>query len=455
MSGLFSVIRNNLRSLSNFQAALAVINDNVANVNTPGYTRKRVILTSTEPVTRSFGQIGTGAEISRVEGVRDQFIERRLILELQSQGFFAGQQFGLEQIEGTVFSSAEAGISDQLSRFFNAFSDLANDGSSLPLRQSVLSEAEGLADQFNNAFQSLGRLALDNQQQIKDTVGQINELTQRIADLNGEITRTGVLGQDGGTIEDQRQLALNQLAELVEFRTYSDENGVLTVTTTSGTPLVLGTENRAMSVDTSGSGAVILVDGRDVTDDITGGQLGGQLVLDRETIPSFIEELDVLAEEVATQVNNLHVTGEDLDGNAGQPFFSFTPGGAAGSISVAISDPRQLAVRTPGSGVGNVDIALQLSGLRDQRFAALNDRTFNEFHSDIVFRAGLESRNVQENLAVQQLVLEQVRAARDSVSGVSLDEEAVNLVQFQRAYEASARVFQVVDQLLEETMNLI
>ncbi|HSR67147.1 MAG TPA: flagellar hook-associated protein FlgK [Acidobacteriota bacterium] len=455
MSGLFTIMRNNVRSLTNFQAGLAVVSDNVANVNTAGYTRKRALFTSTRPELRSYGFLGTGAEISRVEGVRDFFIERRLITELQSQGFYQGQQFGLQQIEGTVFSSTESGIPDQISRFFNSFSDLTNDGSSLALRQAAISEGERLADQFNTAFQRLGRLALDNHQQIEDTVGQINSLSQRIADLNGELTRAGASGQDGGVFQDQRQQALEELAQLVEFRVVSDENGIIDVTTTSGAPLVLGTETKELRAETSAGSTAIFVENREVTGDITGGELGGQLLLDRQTIPSFIGDLNLLAEEIASQVNAAHSGGEDLNGNAGQPFFSFTPGGAAGTLSVAISDPRQVAARNPGSGPGNVDIAQQIADLREQPFAALGDSTFSEFHSDVVFRAGLESRNVQESLSVQQVVVRQVTNARDSVSAVSLDEEAANLVQFQRAYEASARFFQVVDRLLEETMNLI
>ncbi|MEE8587356.1 MAG: flagellar basal body protein, partial [Acidobacteriota bacterium] len=212
MGGLFSALRFSFQSLSNFSTALSVVNDNVANANTPGYTRKRVTMEPNFPLHFPFGALGTGASVTRVAGTRDLFLSRRLVTELQSQGFLQGQSSALAQIEASLFNSQGHGISEQITRFFDSFLDLTNDGSSQVLRQAVLSEGANLARGFSGATQRLNQLSADNRQRIDDTLERINNLTGRIAELNQALAPLKVNGQDGGTLQDQRQLALEQLA---------------------------------------------------------------------------------------------------------------------------------------------------------------------------------------------------------------------------------------------------
>ncbi len=455
MGGLFSALRFGFQSLSNFSTALSVVNDNVANANTPGHTRKRAIMEPNLPLQFPYGALGTGASVTRIEGTRDLFLSRRLVTELQSQGFLQGQSATLEQIEASLFSSQGQGVSEQITRFFDSFLDLTNDGSSQVQRQAVLSEGATLAREFSDATQRLNQLSADNRQRIDDTVERINSLTGRIAELNQALAPLTINGQDGGALQDQRQLALEELAELIDLQSFETENGTINVTTSTGLPLVLAGQPNALTANPTSAGIEVRLDGQDITSDIQGGELGGFLRLDRQVIPSFLDDLNTLAEELATQVNAIHVGGQDLNGAAGQPFFTFTPGTAASSLTVNISDPAQVAAGAPGTGPGDVSVAQQLSDLRDQTFASLGDHTLNDFYSNVVFRAGLESRNVRESLLTQSSIVQDVRLQIDSVTGVSLDEEAILLVQFQRSYEANARVIRVIDELLEETMNLV
>lgn len=455
MGGLFSALRFSFQSLSNFSTALSVINDNVANANTAGHTRKRVMLEPNLPMQFPYGPLGTGASISRIEGTRDLFLSRRLVTELQSQGFLQGQTHTLEQVESSLFNSQGEGVSEQITRFFDSFLDLTNDGSSLANRQAVLSEGANLVREFSGLNSRLNQLVTDNRQRIDDTVERINSLTERIARLNRELLPHTVDGQDGGSLQDQRQLALEELAQLIDFQAFENENGSINVTTASGKPLVLLGDSSQLSANPTASGVEILFEGQDVTADIQGGQLGGFLKLDRQTLPSFLADINLLAEELATQVNAIHASGQDLNGAAGQPFFTFAPGAAASTLAVNLSDASQVAAGAPGSGPGDVSVAQQLSDLRDLGLASLGEDTLSGFYSQVVFRAGLESRNVQEGLATQSAIVEDVRLQRESVSGVSLDEEAILLVQFQRSYEANSRVIRVIDELLEETMNLV
>lgn len=455
MSGLFITLRNGLRSLSNFQTGIATVNDNVSNVNTPGYTRKRAFFAPTNARLFPFGVVGGGAEVTRIEGVRNSFLEKRLVIERQRLGFFEGQQFGLQQLESIVFQSDSSGISGQITRFFNSFSELTSDPASLPLRQQVLAEGSRLTREFNQAAERVGELVVENRQLIADSVDRINNLTSEIAKLNGEIQPFATAGQDAGALQDRQRALLGELSELVDFREFADENGQVSVVTANGNALVQKNTSNELSARLTSTGAEIFVSGRDVTAEIEGGRLGGYLRLDRVVLPEKREQLNQLAEELATQINAVHATGQDLNGAGGQPLFSFGSGSAALSLSINITDPAELAAASPGGGVGDGTVAQELADLRDQTFASLGDDSFQGFFSQIVFGIGLEGRDAERGISSQSAILGQVQLQRDSVSGVSLDEEAVRLIQFQRAYEANSRLIQVVNQLLEETINLI
>lgn len=455
MSGLFITMRNSLQTLSNFQTGLSVVNDNVSNANTQGYTRKRILFEQNTPIPLPFGPLGTGASISRIEGARDAFLERRLVSELQSQGYFEGQQSGLAQISQLLFNSDSSGPGSAMTRLFDAFSELTSDPGSLAQRQRVVGEASKLTREFSAATDRLGQLQLDNRRGIRDSVGAVNSILTDIAKLNQEIQPLAAQGLDGGALQDRRQALLEQLGGLMHFQTYPDEGGMISVVTTSGKALVAGGKAHEMSYDTSAAGAEILVDGVSITGEIQAGRLGGALVLDRQTIPSYVDDLNTLAESVATEINAIHVTGQDLNGAAGQPLFTFLPGAAATTLALNITDPAEIAAAAPGAGPGDPTVAQQLADLRDQTFAALGDSTFSDYYSQVVFRVGLESRDVSDSLTNQETIVQQLQLQRDSVSGVSLDEEALNLINFQRSYEAGARIIQVIDKLLEDTMNLV
>ncbi len=455
MSGLFTTLRQSVRSLANFETGLANVSNNVANVNTPGYTRKRVLMAPSDPIRLPIGALGTGADVIRIESVRDSFLDRRLVTELQNRGYFEGQQFGLAQVEARLYSSEDSGIAAQITKFFNSFSELSADAASPPLRQNVLAEATRLTREFAIAADGLGATRNDNRQLIRDSVDRINQLADEIAELNQQILPYSIGGQDPGSLKDQQQRLMNEMAELVDFNTVVDEAGLVQLTTRSGRPIVNQGNTFEFTVDETPAGADIFLAGEHVTDEIQAGKLGGYLELDRNTLPAFMQELNDLAEEFAIQVNTLHTGGVDLDGAVGQPLFSFVPGGAASSLQVTLTDYREVAAAAPGGGVGDATVAQQIVDLQDQVFASLDGDTFGGYYSQIVFRAGLEGRDIGASLNTQSVIVDQLEQQINSVSGVSLDEEAVDLLQLQRSYQAGARLISVVDGLLEETMNMI
>ncbi|MFQ5737834.1 MAG: flagellar hook-associated protein FlgK [Acidobacteriota bacterium] len=450
--GLFSSLRLGLSSLESNQEALGVVSDNLANISTPGYTRKRAIFE--RQAAGQSAEMALGVRVARVESVRSRFLDKRILGELQEQGRLSGQSFGLEQIEGALFTTSGSGISDHLSRFFNSFSELATDPSSLDLRQATIAEGTQLALAISTADAELVSIQNENGAAAKGAVAEVNDLLRQLSDLNRRLAPQVAEGEEGGSLRDQQQQLLTELAGQIDFSSFESEKGILTVVTGSGQLLLAGGDTFALEFEQTTGGIVIRLGAQDITSEITGGQLGGYLELDR-TVPDRRETLDRLAQELANQVNAVHQGGEGMDGSTGLDFFSFNPGDAASTLSVSLTDPRSVAAAAPGGGAGDGTTAQQITDLRDQAVAELNDSTFSSFYSELVYQVGADSQLVRESLDLQDQIVVQMQNDRDSVSAVSLDEEAVNLINFQSFYEASAQLIQTLDELIEETVNLV
>ncbi len=455
MSGLLTSLITGIKSLSAAQSALSVVENNIANVNTPGYTRKRITFTPSPPQFRSYGVLGTGVDIERIDSIRDRFIERRLLNELQIKGQLEGQEFASAQIEIILFASEGSGVSDQLSRFFNSFSELAADPSSIAKRGVVLGEGQKLASTISFTSTQLKGVRVDNRAQIRDSVDKINSFLDQIASLNSQIGGLEQGGGDSGVLGDERQHLMNQLAEEIGLASYQDDSGVLTITTNSGRLLLVGDTVFKPIVTDTASQTTVTLSGQDITSELTAGKLSGFLKMDNSTLPGYLDSLNSLAKELATEVNTVHSAGEGLDNTTGQNFFSFSAGDPAGSLSVLITDEKKVAAGQVGSGSGDGTVAQQIADLRDKSITNLGDQTFVGHFSQQVFKAGLESRQIGLGLEAQRTIVGEIRNQRNSVSGVSLDEEAIHLIQLERLYQASSRFLVTVDQLLEETMNLI
>lgn len=455
MGGIFSALHMSLQTLSNMQTGIALVNQNIANVNTPGYSRKRLILEASPGLLTPFGTLGSGAEIDRVQSIRDLFVESRILAEYQAKGFFEGQSFGVQQLESVINTAGNRSISDHLTRFFNSFLQLSNDPSSITLRQAVIAEGQQLIQSIANTTNQIDSLDIANRLRVEDAAATVNGLLYRIAEINGELIPQLNKGLDGGVLYDERQNLINQLSKELEIQVQIDQSHNMVISTRSGRLLLAGSDVTEISVGKTTAGVTIEYLGNDITSEINSGKLGGLLEFQNNTLPSIWSSLNRFSAELVAAVNTAHQNGFDLDGNAGGDIFSVTAGSEARTIALLISDPRAVAAAGPGAGIGDGTNAQALSDVRDQKIVALNDVTLGGFYSQIVFDVGLTAQGIQGNLEMQDGILSQLESQREGVSGVSLDEEAVTLLQLQRIYQSSARLVKVLDSLLEETVNLI
>jgi flagellar hook-associated protein 1 len=454
MSGLFGTLSIALSGLSTSQQALETTSNNVANANTPGYSREVSILEPGTPVVYGSLSLGTGVVLDQIESLRDPILEIQLNQQTQQQNSLNAQLTQLQQIQ-TSFSSASSGIGADISNFFNALQQLSPDPSNLSLRQSVLTAAGNLATDFNTTANNLTTQRGNLNQSVVDDAGQVNTLTAQIANVDGQISALQNANKGANTLIDQRTNLIRQLSALIDVQVVSTGNGGIELTTSNGTALVTGAQNFALSTQLASDGTERVMSGsQDITSTITGGSLAGTIQIRDQKIPAILGQLDQLAAGFANAVNSANTQGYDLNGNQGGNIFASPPAGgtgAAAAMQLAITDPSLIAASSDGTAGSNGNLA-NLSAVASAN--VVNGETPINAYSDLVFQIGSTVSNTSADADASGQILQQLQDERGSISGVSLDEEAANMVQYQTAYQAAARVVSTVNSLLLDAVNL-
>jgi len=463
MSGLFSSLEIGRKSLLAQQQALNVTSNNIANVNTPGYSRQQAVLEASPPVQDGLIQIGTGVDVKSIESARDRYLEIRVADGTQSNGKQQALVDSLSQIEG-IFNPGDNSLQAAISQLFNSFSTLANDPSSSSLRNSVASAAQNLSSVFQGSAQQLQDIQQNANSSVIDAVNKINSLAASIASLNRNIGAAEAVGGDAATLRDQRTELVNQLSELIDVHYYEDESGNFSVSVAGGQSLVTADFVRPLTTATAPpSGFVQIKSGsNDITSLIQGGKIAGWLQVRDQKIPGYQNELDTLAEGIISQVNATHSAGTDLQVPPSNPSLNFfnPVAGVAGaakafSLNPAIAaDLKNIAAGQSGSPGDNAN-ALALANLANQKVLSGGTETFAQTLASLQFHIGTDAQSAKQSLDTQSALLSQLQNQRDSISGVSLDEEAVNLIRFQRAYQASAKFISTIDQLTSDLMQTL
>jgi flagellar hook-associated protein 1 FlgK len=454
MPGAWLGLNTALSALTASQLALDTAAHNTANASTEGYSRQRVNLVESAPFTypafnRSGlpGQLGTGVTVATIERVRDSFLDLQIRSQLSLQGQWQTRSDELGKVESVFPEPGGSGLGTALNSFWNAWQDLAADPTSSAARSALVGQAGTLAQQFSSAAGQLKSLVDGVDSQVNQQVSQVNTLASRIASLNSQIQQVTVSGDHANDLADQRDLFLDQLSKIVPVTTVPNADGTVTVLV-AGTDLVEHGKARAMttSPDANGHSVPTWSSGGNVA--LGPSQLGA-LVSVRDTIAGFQDQLNTLAKGVADAVNNLQPAFSD-----GTKFFTYTPGAEASTIAV-----NPLAVASPGlvvagaAGPGDGSIAGAIADLRNARNFAGGTQTASGFYASLIGTIGSDAQQANAMSTNEGLVVNQLTTRRESVSGVSLDEEATDMIRFQRAYQAAARVITIVDETLDTLIN--
>jgi flagellar hook-associated protein 1 FlgK len=452
MSSLNASLSTALSGLLTEQGALQSATNNVANVNTPGYSRESPVLVASDPVVVDPLTFGTGVTLQSVESIRDPILESQIQQQTQAQGQFTTLTAALQQTQ-VNFTSGSGDIGTAISNFFDSINQLSTNPSDLSLRQGVLTAAGNLATSFNTTSNSLTQQRNSLDLSVVQSVGQINQLSQQIAQLNGQISNLENVGENAGTFIDQRQQAIDQLSSLVDVSVTPSDN-TLTLTTANGTPLVTGQQSFQLQAQVNLAGLHdVYFQGADITGAISSGQLGGTIQARDQQIPAIQAQLDTLASGLANAVNTVQVGGFDLNGVKGTNLFNppAAVAGAAAGLSVAITDSALIAASSDGTAGSNGN-AEAMYALSSQ--ALISGQSPTDYYSGIVFNVGNTAANVAAEQSASTLVLQQLNDQRASISGVSLNEEAANMVRYQDAYTASAQVITAVNDMMNAVINM-
>lgn len=455
MSSLNASLATALSGLMSEQGAMGTTTNNIANVNTPGYSRQVPVLVTSDPVELGNLTFGTGVTLQSVESIRDPLLESQIQQQTQSENQYSTLASALQQTQ-LNFTTTTSDIGTEITNFFNSVNQLSADPTDLSVRQGVITAADNLATSFNttanNLTQQQGTLDLS----VVQTVGQVNQLTSQIAQLNEQISTLQNSGETAGSFVDQRQQAIDQLSSLVDVSVIPTNN-TLTLTTANGAPLVSGNQSFQLSMQSNSAGLhEIYSQGNNITSRITSGQLGGTLAARDQEIPAIENQLDTLAAGIANSVNAVQTTGYDLNGNlaTNEPLFNLPPAnttGAAASLSVAITNPSLIAASSDGSAGSNGN-AEAMYALSNQ--AIIGGQNPTDYYSGIVSNVGNATANASAEQTASNLILQQLNDQRSSVSGVSLDEEAANMVQYQDAYQASAQVISTINDMMYAAIQM-
>ena len=454
MSSLNSALSIATQSLQAQELEIQVSNNNIANVNTPGYTREIVNLSETSSTQDGSVNVGNGVTIDGIESVRDDLLSLRIQQQTSQQSAATAQVNALNEIQ-TLFPSSGSSLASSLSTFFTSLSSLSSNPTSTADRQTVLEGAQSVVDQFHSISSSLSGSSSSLNTTVTTDVAKINELSTQAASLNQELVQQQGQGQSTGVVTDQLDEVEQQLAAVTNVAITHTSQGD-TITTGNGSPLVLGNQSYSLvtKADASGNQQIVDSSGTTITSTISSGDLGGTLQVRDTQIPGLLKSLNTLANEFATSFNSAQSKGYDQNGKAGAALFTIptTVAGSAAGIALATNDPTKIAASSNATSGSNGNVA-NLTAV--QSAAQTSGQTVSEQSSNLVYQVG----NLTANATAEQTAIEQslssLNSQQGSISGVSIDEESANLIQYEQAYQAAAKVVSTIQSLFDTTINMI
>lgn len=559
MVNAYGIMELGVKTLRAQQLAMEVASHNIANANTPGYSRQVAVMETTDPASLgSIGQFGTGVEVGTIQRVYDSFTTAQINAQMQNFGEASAKRSLLQSAE-LVFNEASGdGLRSALADYFGAWEGLANNPESQAERQSVIQNGNSLVMAFRSIAQHIGRVVENTEKSLDSTVNEINSLSEKILQLNLEIKVIEAGGENANDLRDKRGLMLQDLSEKVGINTLEMDDGTVSIFLNKGIMLVEGITRQTLITEVVNDQRIVSIrddsgNTTDITQIINGGAIGGLVAGRDENLNSYLTELNELAARLTIEVNKAHTGGYGLDGSTNNLFFdqvpistgansantggaainagaitdttalsaddyeirftssstydlvntttgvtevtgaSYTSGGniAVNGITAVITDggsgPANGDVFSVGidkanyannmalnsavtgstnkiaaaqqdpltvSGVGDNRVALEIGGLVNSDIMNQGTATFIESYSILVSSVGSDVNESETNEEFYNFTVQQLKNIRESVSGVSIDEETTDLIKFQNGYAAGARLINMASELMDILVNL-
>jgi len=517
MNSTFFGLELSRRALESQQVALNITGHNIANANTPGYTRQVGNLTATTPDSiPAMGRnlsLGSGVTLDTITRARDAFVDRQFRSETSKQQYWGEKQDNLTKVEDILNEPSDNSLSNDMNQFYTAWSDLSNDPTNAGARSVVSERAQELTDSFHNIAQQASDMSGNMDAAVKVQVTQINTYAKQIKDLNDQIKRAEVAGDSPNDLKDQRDSLVDDLSKIVNVKVVETQDSKFTDRTVSNYKVMIGNETAANNTLVDGSTVNLLEDppptsasastspkpglalvtwsnGTAVDLGIQQGTLAADLDTRDTDIPKFMNQIDTLAQGIASAVNAIHRTGQGLTAqtdSSGNPmgidFFTASdlqvdsttglPTVTASTINLnpdIVDHADKIATGALNSTVsaGDGTIAQNISSLSTD-WSALSSTmlttdfggktpvaasSLSDYYAANVAQLGVDVQQATRMKTGEDVLVTNVTNQRESISGVSLDEEMTNLVKFQKSYAAAARMVTMMDSMFDSLLSM-
>ena len=450
----FSGLQIGLSALISQQLLQETIAHNVANVNTPGYSRQQARLVALPP-TNPYSlvpQTGLGVAVAEVRRSVSVLLNRQTERESGTLTYWSTVRDGMSEVESLFLEPGSLGLQAIIDEFWAAWRDLSVDPTNAAARATVQQAGATLASNIQRAYQGVANSITQVDAELLYSVGRVNLLTGQIAALNAQIRLAVASGDPANDLRDQRDMLLQELSKLARVQSGENSDGTLLVIL--GGHIVVGASGAIpINVQPDANGFNELVwsdDGSKVV--AREGEIGAKLALRDWAQKQVLADMDKMAAALIQSVNGLHESGYTPDNRTGISFFSGTGAGDIRLSDEVAADVNAIAVAAGPDSPGDASVALQIAALQRTKSAALDD-TIGGYYAGFVARLGLHVQQADNMVKSQDALVQYLNASREDLAGVSLDEEAVQMLGAQRAYQAASRVITAVDEMLDRLIN--
>lgn len=451
MPGLIAGLELARRALLAHQGTLSVTGHNVANVATPGFTRRKALLEPSNPEQAEGGRIGTGVDFVGVQRRRDLFLDAQIRAEMGGSGRWGARAESLGRVEALLNEPSGSGLAENLTAFWNAWLDLSNQPEDFAARSVVVQRGQTMVEAFQQLDTRLESVLDASDEELRQAVVEVNARLDEIGRLNEQIHAVGSSHGETADLEDRRDLLLDTLAQEIGASHLVRADGTVVVRVGHRT-VVQGNDVQELAVERFAQGdaahlRVVFRNDGSLADGLA-GRIGGLVEVREQTLPGFRKDLGDLLVSVARSVNQVHAAG-----SSGLPFFRGSRLDDLEVVPKLRNDPSLVSAGSSGDA-GDNDIALAVAALRDARNLGNGTATPGGFLSSLV--AGIGSLTQQARIVSegQENAVQALEAERQSKTGVNLDEEMSRIVESQRAYQAAARLFTTFDELYQTLLNM-
>lgn len=458
---MFQLISLGKRALQVTEKHIETTSHNISNVNTPGYSRQKVVQESGLPIEYPYGTIGTGVYIQSVERVRDEFLDINFRTNQSLFGFWDKRSEVLEKLETVLNEPSDFGLSNKIDKFFSSWDSLSSNPTSQAYRMDVINNAEQMTDEFNRLHSDLSGYISTIDDELINSVTRINQIAQELADLSEGINFT--IGQvyEPNDLLDKFDLLMDELATYGNVSVKVNDYGQKIVYFGSD-QIVDGRSCNQIGLEESTTSGVtvhnlVWKNNLDTINGLNSGELLSLIDLRDNVVPGYLNQLDKIADTIKEKVNEIHLQGHDLTANSeqGHYFFETSSNGAKDFrvSNVILNDSNKIATSRSGAS-GDNEIALAIANLRNESIVD-DQMSVSQAYANLVYSIGSDVNNTNIKKENQAMITEQIDQFRESIKGVSLNEETADLIKFQQMYQAAAKIISMADDMLKIVLGLV